>query len=90
MEQSHDSSVGIGTGYGLDGQGSNPGKGKIFLFPTTSRLALGPTQSPIQWVMGTISPGIKRPGHETNHSPPSSAKVKNGGAIPPHPHDFMA
>jgi len=27
-----------------------------------------------QWV-----PGIKRPGLEVNHSPPSSAKVKNEG-----------
>jgi hypothetical protein len=25
-----DSSVGIATGYGLDGQGSNPGRGEIF------------------------------------------------------------
>jgi hypothetical protein len=24
-------------------------------------------------------------GHETDHSPPFSAEVKNGGAIPPHP-----
>jgi hypothetical protein len=26
------------------------------------------------------------PGHEADHSPPSDAKVKNGGAIPPLPH----
>jgi hypothetical protein len=29
-------------------------------------------------------------GHEVDHSPPSSAKVKNGGAIPPLPSVFMA
>jgi hypothetical protein len=52
-----------------------------FLFSTASRPALGPTQPPIRWV-----PAVKRPGHETNHSPPSSAEVKNGGAIPPFPH----
>jgi hypothetical protein len=26
--------------------------------------------------------GIKRPGRESDHSPPSSVEVKNGGAIP--------
>jgi hypothetical protein len=30
--------------------------------------------------------GVKRPGHETDHSPPSGAEVKNGGAIPPLTH----
>jgi hypothetical protein len=30
--------------------------------------------------------GVKRQGHETDHSPLSSAKVKNGGAILPLPH----
>jgi hypothetical protein len=30
--RSRDSSVGITTGYGIDGRGSNPGKGKIFFF----------------------------------------------------------
>jgi hypothetical protein len=35
---------------------------------------------------GALSPGIKRSGREADHSPPSSSKVKNGGAIPPLPH----
>jgi hypothetical protein len=30
MDVSRDSSVGIATGYGLDGRGSIPGKGKKF------------------------------------------------------------
>jgi hypothetical protein len=29
--------------------------------------------------------GVKRPGREADHSPPSSAEVRNGGAIPPLP-----
>jgi hypothetical protein len=52
---------------------------------TTSRPNLGLTQPPIQWVPGALSPGVKRPGREADHSPPSSAEVKNGGAIPPLP-----
>jgi hypothetical protein len=39
-------------------------------------MALGPIQSPIQWVPGALSLGVKRPGREANHSPPPSAKVK--------------
>jgi hypothetical protein len=34
---------------------------------------------------GDSFPRIKWPGHEAGHSPPSSAKVKNDGAIPPFP-----
>jgi hypothetical protein len=49
----------------------------IFLFTTASRTALGPTQPPIQWVPGALSLGVKRPGHEADHSPPSSAEVKD-------------
>jgi hypothetical protein len=29
--------------------------------------------------------GVKWSGHEVHHSPPSTAKVKNGGTIPPLP-----
>jgi hypothetical protein len=42
-----------------------------------SRVALGPTQPPIQWVPGALSIGVEWPGHEAVHSPQSSAKVKN-------------
>jgi hypothetical protein len=48
----------------------------IFLFTTASRTALEPTQSPIQWVLGALYLGVKRPGREADHSPPSSADVK--------------
>jgi F0F1-type ATP synthase membrane subunit c/vacuolar-type H+-ATPase subunit K len=41
------SSVGIATDYGLDGPGSNPREDEIF---RQSRLVLGPTQTPVQWV----------------------------------------
>jgi hypothetical protein len=70
--------------------GFNYRQGKIFLFYTASSPALGPTQPHIQSERGAISPGAKRPGREADHSPPSSAEVKNGGAIPPLPHVLMA
>jgi hypothetical protein len=43
-----DSSVSIATRYGLDGPEIESWQGRHFLYP--SRLALGPTQPPIQWV----------------------------------------
>jgi hypothetical protein len=48
----------------------------IFLFTTASRTALEPTQPPIQWVKGSLLLGVKRPGREIDHSPSSSAEVK--------------
>jgi hypothetical protein len=70
--------VGIAAGQGLDDWSSIPGGGGlgIFLFATASRPVLGPTQPPIQWVSGALSLGVKRPGREADHSPPSSAEVK--------------
>jgi hypothetical protein len=38
------------------GWGSSPSKGKVCLVSTVSRLALGPTQLPIQWVLGVLLP----------------------------------
>jgi hypothetical protein len=54
---------------------SIPGGGWEFF--SSSRPALGPIQPPVQWVPGALSLGVKRPGHEADHSPPSSAEVKN-------------
>jgi hypothetical protein len=48
----------------------------IFLFTTASRTALGTTQPPIQWVPGSLSLGVRLPEREADHSPPSSAEVK--------------
>jgi hypothetical protein len=57
---------------------TSPGRGWDFLlFTTETRPALGPTQAPIQWVPGGSFPGIKRPGRETDHTPPSSTEVQN-------------
>jgi hypothetical protein len=60
---------------GVLGFDSRRGLG-IYLFTTASRTVLGPTQPPIQWVRGALSLGVKRLGPETDHSPRSSAEVK--------------
>jgi len=49
---------------------------EIFFFATMSTLALGPIQLPIQWVPLALPLGVKRPGHEADHSPTSSTEVK--------------
>jgi hypothetical protein len=47
-------------------RGSIPGRGKrIFSLTSVSRPALGPTQPPVQWVPGVLSPGVKRDGGVT-------------------------
>jgi hypothetical protein len=72
------SSVGTATGYGLDdwmiGARFPAGAENFCLHQrvqTDSR-----AQPPIQWVMGTPSLGVKRPGREADHLPPPSAEAK--------------
>jgi hypothetical protein len=43
---------------------------EFFLFATVSRLALGPTQPPLQWILGAVTSGVKQLWCETDHSPP--------------------
>jgi hypothetical protein len=81
--------AGIATGYGLDDSGvvgSSPGRVKNFHF-SISRPDLRITQPPMIWILGALSPGVKWLGHETDHSPPNSAKVKKTWiytSTPPH------
>jgi hypothetical protein len=49
-------------------------------------MVLEQTQPPIQWVQGDLSLEVEQPGYDADYSATSSAKVKNGGAIPPLPH----
>jgi hypothetical protein len=51
-------------------------------FSKTAIQALGPTQPPIQLVPEAISPRVKRPGSEADHSLSSNAEDKNDGTIP--------
>jgi hypothetical protein len=67
----------IASGYGLDDRGV---EARVQVgsraYSTSCRPTLGSTQPPIQWVLAALSPGIKRPGREADHSPPASAEVK--------------
>jgi hypothetical protein len=56
-----------------------PGRSKRFF---SSPQCLGPTQHALQWVLGALTQGVKWQRREADHSPPSSAEVNNGGAIP--------
>jgi hypothetical protein len=75
--RSRDSVIGIATGSGWPrGRGSSPGRVKNFLFSTSSRSTLGSTQPSMQCVLGALSTGVKRPGLESDLSPPVTAAVK--------------
>jgi hypothetical protein len=80
-----DSVVGIAIGYGLDDRGVGvrvPVGSRIFSSPSCPDRLWGPlNQPPIQWVPGTLSPGVKRPGFEADHSPLTSAEAKKNLAI---------
>jgi hypothetical protein len=83
---------GIALAYGLnDRRFESQQELRIFLFTTASRTALVPTQPPIQRVPGFLSLRVKRPGCEADHSPPSSAEIKNAWSYTSIPqYTFMA
>jgi hypothetical protein len=53
-------------------------------FPLYHRVQTGSEAYPASCPIGTMSfsLGVKRPGREADHSPPSSAEVKNGAILP--------
>jgi hypothetical protein len=80
--KSRDSSDGMETGYGFDGQGLIPARTFLHSIQTGSGANLD--SCPVG-TRGSF-PWVKQPEREADHSPPSSAEVKNDGAIPPLPH----
>lgn len=54
----------------------------ILLFSLMSISSVGCTLSPTQGLPAVVFPGIKQQGNEADHSPPSSAEVKNSGVVP--------
>jgi hypothetical protein len=48
------------------------------LFATASISAMGPIQTSVQWVQWTLSPHVKQPEREADHSPPPP-RLRMGG-----------
>jgi hypothetical protein len=89
----------MATGYRLDDLGSRVqfqmGAGNISLqHHFLNGSGANPASYPmIQQVPGVLSPGVKQPGHEADHSPPTSAEVKNVELYlhsPIHLHDVLS
>ena len=72
LNHGRNSSVGIVTRYGLDGPGMESRCGRDFSQPSSR--ALGPTQSPVQWVPGHALE-VKRPGRVVDRPRPPSVQV---------------
>jgi hypothetical protein len=58
--KSRDGAVGIATDYGLDDRGVG------VRVPVRLRIFIS-SRPPIQWVLGALSPGVKRLGREADH-----------------------
>jgi hypothetical protein len=83
--RSRDSAVGIAGRP--RGRTSSPGRNKNFLISTPFRLVLKPTQPLIQWVLGTLSPEVKRQGVNLTthlHLVFRSRKRESLQPLPPH------
>jgi hypothetical protein len=61
----------------------------MFLFSRDPRPPIRPTQPPIQWVHSAALPGGKAAECTAERSTPSSAEVRNVGAIPPLSQTFL-
>jgi hypothetical protein len=80
-------SIGITTGYGLEGLGSIVGGGEIF-FSVLHSIQTVSGAHPGSYPMGIGGSfrKAKRPRRDVYNSPSSCAEAKNNGAIPPLPH----
>jgi hypothetical protein len=83
--RSRNSSVSVVTDYGLYGRGSISGRGKRFSLLHSAQTGSGAHLAPYTMRNVSFLRWVKRQGLESDHSPPFSAEVKNGGAIPPLP-----
>ena len=47
---------------------------------------MGPTQPPVQWLLGAVFTDVKRPGREADNLPLAGVRVTMSQAIPAFPH----
>jgi hypothetical protein len=85
----HGNSVITETDYELDGLFSIPGRGFSLVYSAHTGSG-SPPSFLSNGYRGALSLEAKRPGPEGDRSPSSSTEDKNGGAILPVPHVFMA
>jgi hypothetical protein len=86
--ENRDGAVGTATGYTLEDGGVGvrvPVGARFFSSPCRPDRFWGQPNPPIQWVPSALSAGVKRPGREADHSPPTSAEVKNTWIYTPTP-----
>jgi hypothetical protein len=76
------SSAGIATDSGQDGQGSIPSRARVSLLHSVH------TGSGAQPAFRPLGAETSFSGGKADHTPPSTAEVKNSGAIPPLPHMY--
>jgi hypothetical protein len=77
--KSRDISVGIALGYGLEDRASRvrfPTGTRNFSLHHSVQNGSGAHPASYPMVTGGSFPGVKRPGREADHSPPSTAEVK--------------
>jgi hypothetical protein len=77
--ESRDSVVTMVTGHGLDDQGVRvqvPVGARIYISPCRPDRLWGPLNLLPNGYWGLFPRGVKRPGREADHSPPTSADVK--------------
>jgi hypothetical protein len=83
-----DISVGTVTGYGLDGRGFDSRQEQETLLHCVQT---GSWAHPASYPVDTLGnfASDKRSEREADHSSPTSAEIKNGGAISPRQHRFL-
>jgi hypothetical protein len=75
---SQEIAVGVAIGCGLDSKEVRVRVPVgVRFFSTSPRSVVGPTRPPIECVPGALSSRVKQLGREADHSPPTSAEVRN-------------
>jgi hypothetical protein len=73
---SRDSAIGIATGWTTERSGFESRQGQEFSLLNVVQTGSGVHPTSYTMSTGSSFPGVKRQGHEADHSPPTSAEVK--------------